>query len=65
MNDFVKTWTVDIFKAETEPTIIVKFKNRDYEAEFPKSSFKELMWEKDVEYILDGETGEILMESFF
>lgn len=64
MNDFVKTWTVDIFKAETEPTIIVKFRNRD-EATFPKSSFKELMWEKDVEYILDGETGEVILDSMF
>lgn len=65
MNEFVKAWTEDIFKANTEPTIMVKFKNRDYEAEFPKSSFKELMWDKDVEYIYDSETGEILMESMF
>lgn len=65
MSTFKETWTRDIFKANTEPTIMVKFKNRDYEAEFPKSSFKELMWEKDVEYIYDSETGEILMESMF
>lgn len=64
MRTFKETWTKDIFKAETE-TIIVKFKNRNYEAEFPKSSFKELMWDKDVEYIYDSETGEILMESMF
>lgn len=64
MSTFKETWTRDIFKAETE-TIIVKFKNRDYEAEFPKSSFKDLMWDKDVEYIYDSVTGEILMESMF
>lgn len=62
MSTFVQTWTKDIFKATTEATIMVKFKNRDYEAEFPKSSFKELMWDKDVEYIYDSVTGEILME---
>lgn len=64
MSTFKETWTRDIFKAETE-IIIVKFKNRDYEAEFPKSSFKELMWDKDVEYILDGETGEVILDSMF
>lgn len=46
-------------------TIIVKFKDKAEEVTMPFEKFKELMWDKNVQYILDGNTGEILMESFF
>lgn len=49
----------------TSATIIVKFKDKAEEVTMPLEKFKELMWDKNVEYILDAETGEILMESMF
>lgn len=44
-------------------TILVKFKNRDYEAKFPAWSLDDLKTDSAVEYILDAQTGEILFDS--
>lgn len=42
--------------------ILVKFKGRDDLIKYTMAVFKDLMWDKNVEYILDAETGEILLE---
>ena len=44
-------------------TIMVKFKNRDYEAKFPAWSLDDLKTDSAVEYIVDGQTGEILYDT--
>lgn len=44
-------------------TILVKFKNRDYEAKFPVWCLEDLKTDPAVEYILNSETGEILYEN--
>ena len=44
-------------------TILVKFKNRNYEAKFPAWCFEDLKTDPITEYILNAETGEILYEN--
>lgn len=45
--------------------ILVKFKDRDEEIRYTMAIFKDLIWDKNVEYILDAETGEVLMQDMF
>lgn len=45
--------------------ILVKFKGRDDLIKYTMAVFKDLMWDKNVEYILDAETGEVLMQDMF
>lgn len=56
-------FTAAILNTSKFETILVKFKNRDYEAKFPVWCLEDLKTDPVLEYILNGETGEILYES--
>ena len=55
-NDFIKA----IFNNKPQKIILVKFKNRADEIEYTRAILDDLRTDPAVEYITDGETGELL-----
>ena len=57
--NYRNVWLSACFGASAGSLINVKFKGRDV-ADFPRSSFEDLVTDPECEWITDNETGEIL-----